>query len=189
MRRVGLTEKRMQDKRFRKTEEMILKVFFEEDYYVSMQDVAKKIGVARSTVYNHHRAVREILPDYEKYILRKYKNIIAHMLRKKNVKLKTIYTRTLFFIIQEKRIFELAIKKERRGMIFGMVFMNKGKIMRRARMPQDKEKILRIYASEVVELIVDWGKAGFKVDEVEKIVEEMMYLTDTMMARLGPLAE
>ena len=44
MRRVGLTEKRMQDKRFRKTEEMILKVFFEEDYYVSMQDVAKKIG-------------------------------------------------------------------------------------------------------------------------------------------------
>ena len=80
-RRFGLTEKRMNDRRFRRVEEAILKVVINEDYYIGVGEMAKKIGVARSTVYNHHRAVREIIPDYEKYLLSRYNRIINKILK------------------------------------------------------------------------------------------------------------
>ncbi len=46
----GITEKKLRNRRFRRTEEAILKVFFEEDIYIGIGKMAKKAGVARSTV-------------------------------------------------------------------------------------------------------------------------------------------
>ena len=68
----GITEKRLKDKRFKKTEEAILRVFFETKECISVKSLAIKIGVARSTIYCHHKSIREILPDYEKYILKEF---------------------------------------------------------------------------------------------------------------------
>lgn len=186
---VGLTEKRMANKRFRKTEEAILRVFFEEDYYVQMGEMAEKAGVARSTIYSHHRAVREILPDYEKYVLRKYRRVVRRMMKNGNVRLKRIYLSMLFFMIQEKRIFEMLIKNHRRTLLEMMIGEIKMKVISYARLPKNSEKIFRVYISEVVGLVEEWGREGFLEVEIEKLLSEIMYLTDTMRSRLAPLMD
>lgn len=70
-RRGNLMIQKMKDQRFRKTEEKILAVFLDGDFD-TMGQIAKKIGVARSTVYIHHHTIREILSDWEEYILVEY---------------------------------------------------------------------------------------------------------------------
>lgn len=184
---VGLTDKRMANKRFRKTEEAILKVFFEGDYYMCAGEVARKIGVARSTVYNHHRAVREILPDYEKYVLRKYRMVVRR--RIKDIRLKSLYTRMLFFIVREKRIFGMLVKNGRRGVFEEMVLELRTKIVSYTRLPKNSEKMFRVYTSEIMELVAEWGERGFDEAEVFGILKDMMYLTDTMRVRLKGLLE
>lgn len=186
---VGLTEKRMANKRFRKTEEAILRVFFEGDYYICVREVAKKVGVARSTIYIHHRAVREILPDYEKYILRKYGRIFRRMMRNKNVRLKNLYLKMLLFIMQEKKIFGMLIKNGRRMALEEMILKMKEKIISHAKLPKNSEKMFKIYISEVMGLVAEWEKSNFAEAKVEELLGDMMYLADTMRNRLGRLMD
>lgn len=61
----GITEKRLNDKRFKKTEEAILGAFFDKNGYITVMEIAKKVGVTRSTIYGHHRVMREIVKDYK----------------------------------------------------------------------------------------------------------------------------
>lgn len=52
---------------------------------------------------------------------------------------------------------------------------------------KEPEKILRICASEITEIIFEWGKRGFAKKEIEKVLSDMMYLTVSARKRLGPL--
>lgn len=186
---VGLTEKRMADKRFRKTEEAILKVFFEDGYYICAKEVAEKAGVSRATVYNHHRMIREILLDYEKYVLRKYKRTIRKVIKDKRMRLAKIYLRVLLFMVKEKKIFGMLIKNGRRAMLEKMVFEIKTKIVNYAGLPKNSEKMFKIYVSEVTGLLVEWSQSGFKETEIESLLRDIIYLTDTLRIRLGRLTD
>lgn len=186
---VGLTEKRMTNKRFRKTEEAILKVFFEGNYYMCAKEVAEKAGVSRATVYNHHRVIKEILQDYEKYILRKYRRMIRKVTKDKGTRLARIYLRFLLFMVKEKKIFRMLIKNGRRAALEKMMFEIKIKIVNYAGLPKNSEKIFRIYVNEVTGLMVEWGQSGFMEVEIENLLRDIMYLTDTLRNRLGQLMD
>lgn len=179
----GITEKRLRNRRFRKTEEAILRVFFEEDNYISMGKLADKAGVARSTIYNHHKAIREIVPDYRKYILRKYKR----MIKKNKASIKGIYEKTMIFMIQNKRIFEVMIRSGEQRIIKDMIAVAKWEIASYARLPKQHEKMWRVYVSEVTELIDEWGNGGFGEEEMGTVMANLIYLTDTLRPRLRAL--
>ena len=119
-RRFGLTEKRMNDRRFRRVEEAILKVVINEDYYIGVGEMAKKIGVARSTVYNHHRAVREIIPDYEKYLRSRYNRIINKILKRREMRIRDVMRHVLIFVLHNREVFMFLEKCGRRG-IYGQM--------------------------------------------------------------------
>lgn len=186
---VGLTEKRMADKRFRKTEEAILKVFFEDGYYMCAKEVAERAGVSRATVYNHHRVIREILQDYEKYILRKYRRMIRKVTKDKGTRLVRIYLRVLLFMVKEKKIFGMLIKNGRRTVLETMLFEIKTRIVNYAGLPKNSEKMFKIYVNEVTGLMVEWGRSGFMETEIENLLKDIMYLTDTLRSRLGRLID
>ena len=65
----------------------------------------------------------------------------------------------------------------------------KMKVISYARLPKNSEKIFRVYISEVVGLVEEWGREGFLEVEIEKLLSEIMYLTDTMRSRLAPLMD
>lgn len=183
----GITEKRMNNKRFRKTEEKILKVFFEEDNYISLDRMAKKIGIARSTLYHHHRAIREIIPDYQRYIMRRYKRRIRRLLRDKNTKMQVLYTGLLIFILQHSDVFAILYKNGRRDIVSDMIGLLTPRIERKLNLPKNAADIISIYVSEVTELIWLWIGRSCPDQEINILLSEIKFLTDSARTRLRPL--
>ncbi|MBQ3440925.1 TetR family transcriptional regulator [Candidatus Saccharibacteria bacterium] len=155
----------MRDRRYKKTEEKILAVFFDARYD-TMEQIAKQAGVTRSTIYTHHRSVMKILPDWEAYILEEYRVF----LRRRD------YFEMLIFILNYQRYFEVFLKFSDREIIMKMIFMmwdvNEPKIFS------------RILASEIAEIIFVWGEKGFSKDEIGRVFGDIMCLAKTAEDRL-----
>lgn len=185
--RPGITEKRMSNKRFRRTEDAILRVFFEEDYYVSMEVLARRIGVARSTLYYHHKAISRIIPDYEGFLLRKYRRKIRRLLAKKNTRMRALYVGALFFILQNREYFSMIIQTGNRGVLTKMIDELTPKVERVMGLPRNSAKIMKIYTSEVIEVVWMWGEDGFEEQRIDMVLEDVMFLTTTVRQRLRPM--
>ena len=185
----GITEKRMANKRFRRTEDAILRVFFEEVNYVSVDEMAKKIGVSRSTIYYHHRAVREIIPDYEVFLLRRYRRKIRKVMRRKGVHMKTVYINMLLFIIRHREGFTVMMRNGNREILEKMVLEVTPKTGWHGGLPKNTEKVLRIYVCEVTEVLWLWGEDGFLEDGIKQVLRDVVYLTNTARQRLKPMTK
>ena len=73
---IRITEKRLKDKRFRDTEEAIVMAFFVLKDKICLKRLIKTAGISRSTLYRHHENINKIVPDYEEYMVSKYKRFI-----------------------------------------------------------------------------------------------------------------
>lgn len=187
---MAFLEKGMKDSRFRRHEEDFLKVFYVENSKgTTMKKMAKKAGVGRSTIYLHHHAVREVIPDYERYMLLQFKELIQKKIRRKNVQIKMLYLEMLVFMMRNKRIFEMFLKFDKREILIKMIEKMRTKIVSYAKFPKNYEKMFRVYEGEVVELIFDWGRKGFSEKELMRVLSDIMYLTDTARARLMPICD
>ena len=183
------TSKKMRDRRFRKIEETILTVFFDEYRKGStMRRLAKKVGAGRSTMYIHHHAVREVIPDYEKYILAEYRSFMRKKLKMENADLKNLYFDTLVFILRNRKFFEVFLKFDDREILIKMLDVIKDKAVIFMRLPKNHKKIFGVYKGEVVEIIFEWGERGFLEGELEKVLSDILYLSKTARARLIPIS-
>ena len=184
----GLTEKQMSDKRFKKSEEEIFETIFNEDNLPEVNLVAKKTKLSRSTLYRHHKVLYNITTDYEKYILRKFSCTMKYATFGKT-KLKNMFYRMLIFIVNNKKIINALIKRNRTAIFEKMLECLEGRIVKSCHLPKKSDKIFKIYAMEVAGVIEEWGKRDFCREEIEKVLDDIMYLTNTMKVRLGPLLE
>lgn len=182
-----ITDKRLADKRFRRTEEAILQAFFALDSDMGVAKIAREAGVARSTVYTHHHAAKEIIPDYEKYILKKYRKLVKKMVAVNNYRFETMIVRMLIFVATDKRIFSIILRGSERRVFEAMVDELKLEIISVMRVPKKDEKIFAIYKSEVVVIIGEWCKKGFNLEDIDKTAQNIIYLTNTARMRLGVL--
>lgn len=183
----GITEKRMQNRRFRKTEEAILRVVSGGDVYIGTKEMASKAGVARSTFYHHHKTVREIVPDYKRYILQKYVRLVNKMMRQKGAGIRKMYGKMLIFMMQHKPVFKMLLKSDGNEIIKEMLTKLEPKAIKHMRIGKKMGKVLGIYKSEVVGLIVGWAEGDFNEKEMGAVIEDVMYLTETAKERLGPI--
>ena len=170
MARGGITEKRLNNKRFKRTEDAILRFFFDGKRYMNIGGITKKIGVARSTFYYHHHAVSLVMPDYEKFILQKYKRVIKKVLARNDASMRNVYLHTLIFMMNERRVFGLILKIGDKDVLKRMVRIIGAKVKDVAKLPKNSEKIFAVYASEVAELMTRWGMAGFKESTIERFI-------------------
>ena len=165
-----LIGKKMKDRRYKKTEEKILTVFFDEGFE-TMREIAKRAGVARSTIYAHHHSVMEILSDWETYILAEYQAYI----RRRD------YFEIVVFILKNRQFFEVFLKFGNRGIIIKMIFV--------AWEVEKPGKVLRIVASGIAEIIFEWGERGFSEKEIERVLLDITYLSGTMKNNLRMLCD
>ena len=185
----GLTEKRMSNKRFRKTEEKIFVAVFCCHDFPKVNLVVKKTKISRATLYRHHNVLCNIATDYEKYILDKYSRMIKPYLLNRNNKVKMLFYKTLIFITANKRILAVLIDKNGGIILERMVWRLRKRIVNTYRFPKDSGKIYKIYAKEVVGVIEVWKDSGFSMKKIEKVLDDIMYLTETAKGRLLPLIE
>lgn len=183
-----LTDKKLKDKRFRKTEKAIIEVFFSNKKVLSARVVVKRAKISRSTLYRHHESVYGIVPDYESYILEKYSKLMRILVRREKVRAKTLYYQMLVFILKNGDIFRMIIKRGNGQLLGRMVQRIKPKLTKLYRLPKNCEKILAIYEKEIVGVLENWIRNDFEEDET-MILSDIMYLTETMRARLMPLVK
>lgn len=177
-------ERRLKDKRFRKNEESILDVYLGELDDLTMKKIAKRAGISRSTVYEHHHAIKEIVLDYERYILKEYTRIVRERSQKEDVPLKSFYLDMLLFILKNKKVFRMFLKLKDREIIMKMFGELEDKIIEDERLPKNSTRMLRILKSEMAEIIFEWGEKGFPKKEVERVRREIVYLSETALKRL-----
>ena len=48
--------------------------------------------------------------------------------------------------------------------------------------------MLEIYLKEISALVEQWERNGFNKEEITTVTDKIVYLTDTAIARLGPVA-
>ena len=185
----GLTEKQMSDKRFKKSEEEIFEAIFDQDNLPDVNLVAKKTKLSRSTLYRHHKILYNITTDYERYILRKFSYTMRRVIFGRGVKLKNIFYKMLVFIMNHKKIIKALIKRNRTAIFEKMLEKLKKKIIKSCDLPKKSDKIFKIYAMEVAGVIEEWGEKDFCEEEIEKVLSDIMYLTDTIKVRLRPILE
>ena len=177
-----ITDKKLQNKKFRKTEKAIVEVFFSNRKILSARVIAKRARISRSTLYRHHKTIYEIIPDYEEYILGKYYKLIRCFL-KRNIKVKIIYYQMLIFIIKNKDVFALVVKKGNGQVIEKMIQKIEPKIAGDYKLPKNCDMILKIYEKEIAGVIESWIENDYIKDELA-VLANIMYLTETARKRL-----
>ena len=181
------TGMKTKNKRYQKTEEAILEALMKSKELPSAGTLVKRARISRSTLYRHHKTVPGILPDYEKEVLDRYSGLIRKLLKRKNTQVRTICLRSLIFMMTERRYFGILLKYDGGVIIEKMVFKTKNKLRRTCCLPTNPDKMLRVYAKEVSGVIEEWCDQGFSENELEVVLDKILYLTDTMKQRLEPV--
>ena len=179
--RIGITEKRLADKRFKRTEEKILRLFFEDEKCLEMKTLAKKVGVTRSTVYRHHRAARNIVLDYENFVLRLFIRMVK---RNSRLPVRLLFLKTLYFVMNKEEIFRILMKYCEERVFYKMIIGIDSQMLKKMKLPRNAYLVYVVYASEVARLMYEWGKNGFLESEIEVVLDRIMFLTMTARVRL-----
>ncbi len=182
---VGISEKRLNNRRFKKTEEAILRVYLSDEECVSMGKMAKRAGISRSTLYHHHRTINSITIDYKKYVMRKYGRFLKREMRAR-IGVKSLLLQMILFVLHNKKAFEILFKRDKGDVIREMLGKKKEIIMRYACIRKNN-KVFMIYCSEMTELFREWSLDGFSETEIEELFENIVYLTDTIKQRLAKI--
>ena len=178
----GLTEKMMKDKRFRRTEEAILTAVIPIKGELSVSRIVKDASISRSTFYHHHKTVQSIIYDYETYIIKQFLKLINRW--NQNQRLKVYYEQTLLFINANKVVVDYLLERGKSTIIEDMVKIIEPMIIRTYKIPKNRELMLAVYRKEVLGIIEEWRKIGFKNEEMKKVLGNIMYLTESLRGRL-----
>ncbi len=182
--RPGLTKKRLNNKKFFRTEDAILKVILREKDYMGLGTMAKKVGVARSTVYYHHRAIKEIVPDYKVYILMEYKRMMRKALKNNDIRIKQVYLKMLTFIMINRRLFMVFDKMGDKSEMSKMVDELRTKIEEVTGLPHSSEKVFVVLRGELLAILEKWGESEYDEMMIEEVLGDLSYLTNTARNRL-----
>ncbi len=187
--RLRLTEEKLKDMRFHKKEEAIFEAFFDGcgSERLSVNELAGRAGVDKATFYRHHPIVYEIVKDYEGYILDKYIRLIQRIREREDINLRKIYYETIVFVLQNKRVFKALIEKGELKVIERMILILEPEIIDFVGLSDGCKRFLRVYGGEIVGLITDWGMDGLKEVRMTRLLNDMMYLSETAKIRLLPL--
>ena len=186
--RQKITDRKLKDQRFRKTEKALIEALFSNKKMLSARVIVKRAKISRATLYRHHGSVYEIVPDYEEYILEKYNRLMRGLVRRKGLKVKTIYHQMLIFIMKNRDIFKMVVERGDGELTGRIVRKIEPKLVEVYRLPKNSEKILVVYEKEIIGVVEGWMRGDFKEDEMV-ILGDIMYLTETMRSRLMPLAK
>ena len=180
-----ITEHKLKDKRFRRTEEAIIVAFFTSTEVLSLERLIRNAGISRATLYRHHGGIANVVPNYEQYILQKCSHTMQYYMHVKNCGVRSLYHCLLIFLFTHKKIIQFLYKYGSRDFTTGIVMVLEPKITSTGKVSAGE--MFKIYAMEVAVLIETWEQGGFDRDDITATLNKIMYLTDTAKERLGPL--
>ena len=168
------------DRRYQKTEEQILRLFFVYGDTITIERMAKMLGVSRSTIYRHHKSLKEMINFYTKKVMNECKGFC-------NENAKRFYADLLIYIIKNKETFLMFYKMRDWRAFLSILEMNESVLTENAGYKQRVKKVFNIYKYEVVAVMNAWGEKEFNRDDFDVVLNDVLFLTKNMKVRLGPL--
>ena len=184
----GLTEKKMADKRFYKTEKAIFVTYYhyyKTQYHCSAKTLAHRANISRSTLYRHHPIPKNILSDYESYLLKSYASNMKHVLSRESTSLKMLFLRSLAFISAHEKLFQLLFKHEQKTIIIKIMNKLKVHIIKEWHQNTVKDAMYVVYSNEILGIIEMWARHNFSHQEIDIILNDILLLTNTAPHRLS----
>ena len=182
----GLTQKRMGDGRFRRAERAIFIAYYKLRDCPSAKILARRAGISRSTLYRHHKKVQSILADYEDYLFHNYKKSLRPLIKKK-APLKTLALRSLVFIYSNRRVIQILFQNRYNQIVGRIVDYLKPIIIESWCSPDNTDKMFWVYKEGVLGVIEEWCERGFESSELDRVLDNILYLTRTAYRNLLPL--
>lgn len=179
------TEEKLKNKKFKNSEVAIKNALFLAKNKFRVGYIIKKAQISRATFYRHHQSINEIIPDYEKYLLKRFKKTVCHPTRDKDIRLRTLYERTLLFMLAHEEIISCVLIQNDSRFIERMILSLEPAITA-TRQLHNKE-IFIIYAREVACIIESWQQSKSKKENLSVTLDKIVYLTNTAHIRLSPL--
>ena len=178
----GLTERRMRDKRFIRSEEVIIRAYSSIGNRMTVNNLLSRAQISRSTFYRHHRNLKRVLLDYEDYLLLMFKKTMSGWKDKKEVKF--YFRQLLFFIIANKRMMSFLIRYGERRIFDKILVEFEPIIIKVTRLPEWAKTTLVVYKNELIGLLGEWAEDDFSETSLDKILDDMVYLSVTVKDRL-----
>ena len=189
MKTSGLTEKRMSNKRFRKTEQAIFIAYYTLKDYPTARKLAKRAHISRATLYRHHTNPTKIPRNYEEYLLATYSRIIHRLINKDQATLKVLFLRTLIFISINDKVFGFLFLDGHQDIIKKMFRKLKKRVLQEWNMAGNLEKLYIVYENEVVGVIEAWHQKDFSKKYLAATLDDILFLTKTSPHRLSRLID
>lgn len=185
---MGITDKKLKDKRFIKTERAILRALFSSKKILGVRTIIRRAKISRPTLYRHHKTIYGIVPDYEEYILKKYNRLIGNLIKRNNITVKVIYCQLLIFILKNKDIFRMIVDRGDLRTIERMIGKIDMMVIAECKLPKNHEIMMSIYRKEISGVVEGWIKSDFLECETN-VLEDILYLTKTLRSRLLQVAK
>ena len=116
-------KQKLKDKRFKANEMKMLRLFFEYGDNITIERMAKIMGVKRSTIYRHHKTLRGIIDDYMELIVDDCNSFCGEDIRK-------FYFCIMVYIMQNKEIFLVFLKMHDREVLLIILMKNKENLLK-----------------------------------------------------------
>ena len=181
---VKITDKKPTSRRYDKTENCFLMEFLEKGGNVTVTEMARKLGVARSTFYYHHKKMVGMVRDYKEWVLDDYHQLIQEM-SGKNATMTNLFLRILIFIKNHSMVFRVLVILETKDVLLEMVLVLKPEVERFARLSKGSSRLFEIYAYEVAGILKIWVEEGMPEEKMKVVLDDLMILTSTINKRLG----
>lgn len=180
-----LTEKKMANKRFCKSENAIFITYCKFKDYPSAKLIAQKSKISRSTIYRHHGRPQNIPRDYEEYLLHLYQKKMGKILNKKGIDLKTLFLRTLIYIYSNRKTIKVLFSSGRSEIIKKILKTLKARILIVWNLTGDLDELYCIFENEIIGVIETWSKQGFRANFLDTTLNDIVQLTNTAPKRLA----
>ena len=185
---VRISDRKITNRRYGETENGFLKEFLERGGNVTVTELARQLGVARSTFYYHHKNLLQFIRDHRICIFEDYSRTVQEILDKKTT-MKNLFLGILVFMMNHRQIFQILVRVGVRDVFVEMMLEVRPQIEKYAGLPCGAERIFKVYVYEMVGVLRIWVENGLREEEMDRVLKDLVYLTKTINERLGFLGK
>lgn len=181
-----LTSKKLNNKRFRTTEEAILLAYYIVKDSLSPSRLTRTARISRSTFYRHHESLARIAPDYEAYVLGRAKTTFSRLMKIHRIPLRVLCERVLIFITANRQLINFLLNFGSPDFLEQFLMILEPQLLPASKL-KTREQFL-IYLGEIATLIRAWCISDYDQRLVRDLIDKIIYLTHTASIRLSPLS-
>lgn len=169
------------DLRFRRIEDRIFEAVFIKGLN-SATEVAREVGVPRSTIFRHHRDIREIGKDYSEYILYRFR--IEVCVEELSGEYRKSILMMLGFIIRYRKIFEVMFRDGAEELVSVIMAELRGVIVEKYRYLND-DLAFSVFCWGVYVIFREWIRRGRTENEIGLVYNEIEGLMRSLKCGFG----